>query len=68
MPRQFCELFQAPGDKFTFHFAQEKCSATATDAANVAINAGIILVETYQGILGECGRRNMDHSRLAAAD
>jgi hypothetical protein len=49
-------------------FAHEKYSASATDAANLAINAGVFLVEAQQSIPGRYGRGNIGDARLVVTD
>jgi hypothetical protein len=45
-----------------------ECSASATDAANLAINAGVFLVEAQQSIPGRYGRGNIGDARLVVTD
>jgi hypothetical protein len=72
MSPQFCELLPAPARSVrgnpSFTFAREKCSASATDAANLAINAGVFLVEAQQSIPGRYGRGNIGDARLVVTD
>src|SRR5277367_4276927 len=51
-----------------FVVGREKCLASAADAANLAINAGVFQVKAQQSISSKCGRRNIGHARLAVAD
>ena len=74
-PFDVAELRVAPGScpgvsavTPPFLFPREKYLAAEADAANLAINAGVFLVEAQQSIPGRYGRGNIGDTRLVMAD